>query len=216
MSRTRGTRKRIRLVCGVGINDAPYKVLVRLENGKTWQCPFYTKWKSMLTRCYGKLYKSENPSYLDCMVFKDWLLFSNFRSWMESQDWRGKDLDKDILIKGNGLYSPETCVFVSHSLNSFIADFKSGKKYLKGVGFHKDVGKFTARIADGNSSVSGSVTLGYFKTQEEAHLCYCKKKLELAYKIIEEEAPEQRVADALIKRYTDQLTEAEKLLNKIS
>ena len=81
-----------RLVQGVGVNDAGYRVAIKerlpCSNGKriqkeVWMCPYYSKWKSMLVRCYSTKYHQRRPTYKDCSVCNDWLLFSNFRKWVE-------------------------------------------------------------------------------------------------------------------------------------
>ena len=69
---------------------------------------------------------SVSPTYKGCSVSEEWLRFSNFKRWMEKQDWDGKQLDKDILFEGNKVYSAETCVFVTSVVNSFTSD--SGAK----------------------------------------------------------------------------------------
>ena len=119
------TRK---LVCGVGNNDSDY-VVTKFEtivvNGKLkqkliWVCPYYRVWKGMLERCYSIKYQESQPTYIGCSVTDEWLTFSAFKNWMEKQNFEGMQLDKDLLIEGNKVYSPETCVFVSGMVNNFI------------------------------------------------------------------------------------------------
>jgi len=93
-----------RLVHDVGVNDSCY--------GDALRCPFYSTWVSMLKRCYSKIYQEKNRAYIECAVFNEWLVFSVFKSWMEEQNWKENELDKDILFNGNKIYSPETCIFV--------------------------------------------------------------------------------------------------------
>lgn len=97
----------VKLVCGIGINNADYTTSLREElpkvNGKRkyrilWACPFYKLWASMLQRCYSEKRLIKDPSYVGCSVHPDWHRFMNFRSWMEKQDWEGMELDKDILF----------------------------------------------------------------------------------------------------------------------
>lgn len=118
--------KRSKLIFGVGINDADYNV-VRQEmvDGKqriVWRCPFYGRWGNMLQRCYSADYLLKFPTYIGCEVVEEWKYFSNFRSWMESQDWEGKQLDKDLLFLGNRIYGPETCVFLDNKTNTFLCE----------------------------------------------------------------------------------------------
>ena len=116
-------RKKDKLVYGVGINDADYRVQEKItvvdEDGKkkqklVWICPFYEKWKPMLRRCYSAKYQEVRPTYIGCSVSEDWLRFSTFKAWMAAQDWEGMEIDKDILFPNNKIYSPETCVFINH------------------------------------------------------------------------------------------------------
>lgn len=77
----------------------------------------------MLTRCYNHKSLKKNPSYIGCSVCDEWLTYSNFKRWYEDpiNGYReGYHLDKDILVKGNKVYSPETCCFVPHSINCLL------------------------------------------------------------------------------------------------
>jgi len=195
-----------RLVYGVGINDADYPVrkLITLgyENGKrkqeqVWICPFYQKWKNMLQRCYSKKQTTENRTYKGCTVCEEWLTFSNFRLWMERQDWKDKHLDKDILFPGNKIYSPETCVFVDQKVNIFLIERNASRgDYMIGVCWRKDCSKFQAWC-----NINGKQKhLGYFNSELEAHKAWLAFKLKLAYKLASEQT-DPRIAKALIERY---------------
>ena len=96
-----------KLVCGVGINDAGYVVMEfetiivdgKRKRKRVWACPYHQTWKGMLERCYSTKFQERNPTYIGCTVSKEWLVFSNFRAWMMTQDWQGKHLDKDIFFE---------------------------------------------------------------------------------------------------------------------
>lgn len=191
--------KKKKLVCGIGINDADYKIYQREgAAGKlkiTWRCPFYTKWCSMLYRCYGKEYRSRH-TYIDCSVIHEWHYFMTFRAWMIQQDWEGKQLDKDILIVGNKVYSPDTCVFVDSNINSFFLECTSSRGEWP-VGVSLSHGKFQARCWD----VSGKERrLGVYDSPQEAHQAWLTFKLAQA-RILAAEQTDLRVAAALIDRY---------------
>lgn len=89
---------------------------------------------------------------------------------METQDWEGKALDKDLIGDGK-LYSPECCVFIDQSLNNFLLtnSLRRGK-YPLGVSFEK--GKYRADIKRDGKSFS----LGRFLTPEDAHRRWQKEK----------------------------------------
>lgn len=184
-----------KLIYGVGINDADYSVSPKI-NGKSKKCQFYTSWHSMLNRCYCTKYQSRKPSYIGCQVCNEWKNFSRFKAWMEKQDWEGKHLDKDILIKGNKLYSPETCVFVSQIVNSFINS--SGELEPKGFYFDKLSGKFRAEC--GNPLTKKKESLGSFAHPILAHEAWRKRKHELALQLADMQ-DDPRVAAALRVRY---------------
>ena len=99
-------------ICGVGINDAPYSVSFTDEHGKEHRCPFYSRWRSLLQRVLDPKVHKKYPTYAECTIDPDWLIFSKFRAWMQNQDWQGKDLDKDLRYQGNKHYGPDTCLFI--------------------------------------------------------------------------------------------------------
>lgn len=196
-----------KLVYGVGINDSTtttqYCKVVK-RNGKrvsqlVWRCPYYSKWSEMLRRCYSDSLHKRNRRYLNCIVCKEWLTFSNFKSWMEKQAWEGKHLDKDILIQGNKLYSYHTACFVDQRTNKFVLDSLAIRgEYPIGVYFDKSRQKYVAECAD-PFGVNGKF-IGRFDTPEEAHLAWKAKKHEYACMLADLQ-DDPRVADALRKRY---------------
>lgn len=195
-------RKSGKLLHGVGLNDADYAVCPR-ENGKIVWCKFYRVWSSMLWRCYSKTKDVNSPTYKGVQVCEEWLRFSNFKAWMEKQDWEGKELDKDLLIEDNKIYSPSTCVFVTHKVNGFITDCRATRgEYPLGVCLYKALGKFGSHCHE-NKELK---YLGLFDTPEEAHWAYKKFKAGLAVTLIQEQE-NPAVAEALFKRYVEGVLE---------
>lgn len=197
--------KRNKLTYGVGINDADYSVYkTEIVGGATknvWVCPFYLKWINMLERCYSRRQQIKNPTYIGCTVCPEWLYLSNFKAWMEQQDWEGKQLDKDILIRENKIYSPETCVFVDASVNLFLTERTAARgDWPIGVNWHIKVKKFQANCGD--VLTGKKLYLGLFETSEEAHQAWLECKLRQAHILASQQADE-RVAKALIKRYSN-------------
>ena len=211
------TRK---LVYGVGVNDADYAVVefeTIVVNGKRkqkliWFCPFYRAWASMLKRCYSIELQERQPTYKGCSITEEWKTFSNFRAWMMTQDWEDKHLDKDLLFEGNKVYSPETCVFVTPVVNSFTTDSKASRgDCLIGVCWNKERGKFQSNCS--NTFTKKLEYLGLFTSELEAHEAWLKRKLELAYELAAEQTDE-RVAEALIDRYSNYKTNKTNKTNK--
>ena len=90
--------------------------------------PQYKTWQNMLQRCYDEKTQKRNPSYKGCTVCKHWHNFQNFAKWyIENypEDGRPYQLDKDIKVNGNKVYSPDTCVFVTKIENVAAATAKS-------------------------------------------------------------------------------------------
>lgn len=167
------------LVYGVGTND------LHSRNSE----PIYDRWADMLRRCYYPKALRENPTYKGCSVCKEWLIFSNFKRWFVENSIEGYSIDKDILVKGNKVYSPETCCFVPQAINVLIlGKRRKSSPYPLGVTYHRwgNCIRYSAQIAGAENHKH----LGYFSTPEEAHLAY-------------KEAKEQYVKELAIKYYKD-------------
>ena len=96
----------------------------------------YYKWKNMVQRCYDKkIHKKYKPEYKDKSVCEEWLNYSNFKIWFDEHYVQCKnnqiDLDKDLLVQGNKVYSPETCVFLLHYQNTMFERSAKDKIYEK-------------------------------------------------------------------------------------
>ena len=137
----------------------------------------YSAWNNMLKRCYTKNYHIKQPSYKECSVDERWHNFQNFAKWCEAQigystvESNGLyyQLDKDILVKGNKVYSPETCCFVPSEVNNLIIFSNSARgEYPVGVTFHKRLKKYAANISLGGVQKH----LGYFEEVSEAFNSY--------------------------------------------
>lgn len=192
-----------KLVHGVGVNDAEY-VTHRWGkvNGKhrcVWRCPYYVTWSSMLQRCYSEKFQARKPEYAGCTVDPSWHKFSVFRDWMEGQEWEGKQLDKDLLVTGNRVYSPGTCAFVSVTVNSFITDASSTRgDFPSGVCFDKVRNKYVSYCR--NPFTKKQEHLGGFQCPDAAHKAWKARKHELACRFANMQK-DVRAADALRSRY---------------
>lgn len=200
-----------KLICGVGINDADYSISSyditigdrgnKKKGKRLWICPFYRVWSSMLHRCYGKRSVVVNSTYYGCTVYGDWHRFSIFKKWMETQEWEGKHLDKDLLVRGNKIYSPETCIFVSMQVNIFLIDRGRHRgKYM--IGCYWDKKSCGYRAFCNNPITAKQEHLGIFSTEQEAHDAWLAKKLEHA-RTLANMQNDDRVSKTLIERYTN-------------
>lgn len=156
-------------VCGVGyLGIGEHKTSFRGEHTKV-----YRTWKDMLKRCYSEKYLQKYPSYKGCTVCNEWLNFQVFAEWFYDYYVDDYHLDKDILFKGNKIYSPETCCFVSARINLLLVNNKARRgKYP--VGVRKNGSNFQAIYKGVDSKV---LILGNYKTPEIAFKVYkeCKE-----------------------------------------
>lgn len=141
----------------------------------------YKLWSSMLQRCYDDELKKKYPSYQYCTTEECFNFFTNFKIWCNKQiGFSSKDgsgsyfaLDKDILVKGNKVYSPETCCFVPNEINNLLSPNKSRRgNHPVGVSFHKRDNKYQASLHVGSCRKH----LGCFVSAEEAFRAYKQAK----------------------------------------
>lgn len=141
----------------------------------------YQRWHWMMNRCYSKAVHELYSEYQDCTVCKEWWNYSNFKLWYEEYKNfieafdESFDIDKDILVKGNLIYSPETVCFVPKIINSLFVN-TSGKKnrgdYPLGVYYEKDKKRYRACM----SFMGKRIKLGTFDTAEAAFNRYREYK----------------------------------------
>ena len=152
-------------------------------NGK--KCNIYTQWKNMIERCYNEKFHQLRPTYEGCTVSDEFKDYSKWREWYDKYPYKQDDwqLDKDLLAKGNKIYSSETCVFLPHIINSTLT--KSNKtrgEYLIGVYFDTHNNKFKSYLSKRGKKMS----LGYFENEMDAHLAYKTAKEEYLKELAEE------------------------------
>lgn len=141
--------------------------------------PAAVAWNNMLRRCYHKDYK--NITYADCYVSDEWLNFQIFAEWFYSQNrYDDYQLDKDLLVRGNNIYSEKYCRLVPRELNTILSDSKRARGCLP-----LGVEKIGARFASRMQTCGERVYLGLFDTAEEAFYEYKKAKEKHIKKTVE-------------------------------
>ena len=141
----------------------------------------YSIWKDMLERVYSEKHRKANPTYANVTVCKEWHNYQIFAEWFyeKSNYQKGWELDKDLLSMGSKQYSPNTCVFISKALNTFLANlYITNKSGYPGVCLYKGYTKYVARIPDVNTGKR--INLGYFDTAKEASKAYEKERINQA------------------------------------
>lgn len=142
-------------ICGLGYSGVG-------EYSSKTHPKIYQTWRSMFFRCYESL--EHNPTYEECYVSITWYNFQNFADWFIKNSVESWELDKDILVKSNKEYGPDTCCFVPKELNNIFRDKrKSGSSLPAGVS------KLPSGNYQSHSSLGGQkVYLGSFNTVEGA------------------------------------------------
>lgn len=137
----------------------------------------YNRWLHILKRCYDEKALKIMLTYKGCSVDKRWHNFQNFAKWFEDnynhEIMGGWELDKDILVKGNKIYSPDTCCFVPKEVNTVFTKRQS-KRGDYPIGVIKKSNRFQSIICINNKTVN----LGSFLKPEEAFQAYKKAKEE--------------------------------------
>lgn len=152
-------------VYGVGIVG-----LEKTKNGHDVFYNSYTRWHGMMQRCYSQKYKEKYPVYKDVTCCEEWKYYKNFKEWYDNNyyeiEGQRMALDKDILHKGNKIYSPDNCIFVPQRINSlFVRCDKRRGNLPVGVNYLKREGKYRAQCSYEDK---GNITLGLFDTPEDA------------------------------------------------
>ena len=158
-------------IYGIGITGCKYPTKVDGVSTKE-----YNAWIDMLKRCFIEKTKEKQPAYKDVLCCDEWLNFEVFCDWLHSQSnydkWKNGHrwaIDKDILVKGNKIYSSETCCLIPQNINClFLKRDASRGKYPIGVRY--EGGRFKAICQ--NSITGKSEELGSYSTIEEAFNVY--------------------------------------------
>ncbi len=134
------------------------------------------KHRGMFERCCSKDSALKYPTYKDCTISENFKDFNFFNMWclnqtgFENYNWH---LDKDILVKGNRVYSEATCCFVPEEINLMFVTHKPQRGVLPiDVTYCKPFNLYQARLRKNNKTVD----LGFYCTPEEAFQTYKLEK----------------------------------------
>lgn len=158
-------------VYGVGyIGEGEY---LAKENRKNTRA--YAAWHGIMQRCYDPKMQAKSPTYKGCTVHPEWHNFQVFAEWFYGQRHYkvGFEVDKDLLVDGNKVYSPHFCCVVPQELNVLFNDNLAAKGVEPtGVNYQSRINRFQARISINNERLY----LGVFKCPREAEAVYKKAK----------------------------------------
>lgn len=140
----------------------------------------------MLQRCYDPKYQKKEPTYKGCTVEDCLLNFQCMCKWLEENYYEVPGermcLDKDILCKGNKIYSRDTCIFVPQRINNLFTKRDNARGDCP-IGVHlNSSGNYVAQCCDGNGK---RIYLGIYSTKEEAFQVYKEYKEKLIKEVID-------------------------------
>ena len=165
----------------------------------------YWLWYGMLQRVYDPPNIRLSRMYKDVEVCEEWKCFQNFAAWCYGQKFfnskgdngRKYHLDKDLLSSEGKVYSPNTCCFVPHEINSLVQkNHSKSENSLVGMSYKKLYNSFEASI----KIFGKKVNLGSYKKPEDAFEAY-KMAKEQHIKVVAEKwrgKIEDEVYDLLI------------------
>ena len=145
----------------------------KAEGQKVGSTLEYETWRGILRRCYDEKSFLKSPTYRGCTVCEEWHNFQNFASWYVQQKgfierW---DLDKDLLVFGNKVYSPSTCCLIPAEVNSLFSGANKPKRGScpKGVHWDSTKKKYISQIHRGRICQD---YLGSFNNPVDAFAAY--------------------------------------------
>ena len=178
-------------VFNVGMTGEKYKTIINNKMPKE-----YNTWREMLRRCYDEETKEKHPTYKNVTCCKEWLLYENFYEWLHEQEnfekWindKRSALDKDILVKGNKIYSPDTCCLVPQYVNTLFIKKDANRGDLPiGVFYNIKQQRYYVMISMLKNEKIYRRNAGYYPTPEDAfYLGYKPTKENYIKKIAQEE-----------------------------
>ena len=159
-------------VYGVGVLGAKYPTKVNGVITKE-----YILWNHVLERCYSNTYQKKHPTYIGCEASENFKSFEYFYEWCHRQVGFGNEgwhLDKDLLTKGDKVYSENTCVFLPQEINKVLTKREVSRgNHLIGVCWCNTKKAFVARVSKNKGKQE---FLGHFKTEIEAFNAYKQAK----------------------------------------
>lgn len=152
---------------------------------------WYEFWRAMIERVNIKN-DGYHRTYENVSICEEWYNYQVFAKWAKDNYYElGSEkinLDKDILVKGNHIYSPNTCSFVPFIINVlFVKSDRARGKFPIGVYWHKRDKIFRAQCSSTNSNGHRyNNQLGNFQTPESAFYAYKEFKEQYIKQIADE------------------------------
>ena len=171
-----------RRIFGVGyLGEGKYKAK---ENNKNTD--EYIIWYDMIKRCYNPKLHEKYSTYKGCEVENFFLNFQNMAEWIKENYYEvpGEQmcLDKDVLYKGNKIYSRDTCIFVPQRINKLFVKHDNARGNCPIGVTPRPSGDYVAQCWDENGK---QIPLGVYLTKEEAFQAYRQYKEKVIKEVID-------------------------------
>lgn len=154
--------------------EIKYKIL---DNAKVDK-----RYCNMMNRCYREGFNKAyfNKNTVDDVWANKETGRKNFRAWHKDNYYvygsEQIDMDKDIKVAGNTVYSDNTCLFVPHKINVAFEQISINPKY------NSKLDKWTHAICINGESMN----LGYYDTKEKAINAYIECKANAIKELLDE------------------------------
>lgn len=183
-------------IYGVGFVGIKYLTHIDCKNTRE-----YETWVHILQRSFDDKLKQKQTAYLNVTCCEEWLSYENFYEWIHSQEnfdkWLNESrwaIDKDIIVKGNKIYSPNTCTLVPQIVNCLFLNKRAKRgEYPLGVKVKKDCKGFYASCSD--PLLKKNIELGSYPTKEEAFMAYKEYKEGLIKRVAELEFSQGNITE---------------------
>jgi hypothetical protein len=158
-------------------------------------------WNNLETRTDGrhkdKCYDNAENGFKDFQEFAEWCQ-PQFGYMHVEQSGKFWQLDKDIIVPDNKVYSPDTCCFVPGRVNSALIEQRSEQGLPLGVSFNTNGERFVARYRNAQGR---RVHIGVYDTPESAHSAWYSHKREAIRLILAQYDLSNRATEALKARW---------------
>ena len=143
-------------------------------------------WYNMLIRCYDPKYHEKESTYKGCRVEEFLLNFQHMGEWIKNNYYEvpGEKmcLDKDILCKGNKVYSRKTCIFVPQRINLLFTKRDNDRGDTPIGVTPTSSGNYQVRCNNGYGKL---IPLGVYSTKKEAFQVYKEYKEKVIKEVID-------------------------------
>ena len=174
--------------------SSPERSLFMVKYMELTEREIKNRYANMRNRCYSRAYQEKRQWYRGCTVCDEWMDpehgLDRFGAWCNANYYiiEGEgtmEIDKDILVKGNKVYSPETCLFVPKRINCMFSG--SSRKNENGLPMEVQYNAHLQQYYPVLTGIDGKdiISREYFDNPEDAWQLYAQYKTDYVKTIAE-------------------------------